>query len=125
MTPPIKPGVGAARAYTDQALGGPTTDQDSTFTVQTAVGIMLQANPDRVGVLFINNGANDVYIGLTSATAVNSGMKLPAAGGNFIANVRDDFTLPARTFYAIANGGTASVYILEIFRLQYTPSGEV
>lgn len=122
MTP--KPFFGAARAFTDVALGGPTTDQDSTFTVQITSGIALQGNPDRVGLLIINNGANDVFLGLTSGVAVNAGMKLPALGGNFIADVRDDFTLPSRAFYAIANGGTSSIYILEILRISYTPKAE-
>lgn len=119
-----KPFFGAARAFTDLALGGPTSDQDSTFTVQTTSGVVLQGNPDRVGLLIINNGANDVFLGLTSGVAVNGGMKLPALGGNFICDVRDDFTLPSRTFYGIANGGTASIYILEILRISYTAKAE-
>lgn len=122
MTP--KPFFGAARSFTDAALGGPTSDQDSSVTAQTSAGILLQGNPDRVGLLFINLGSNDVYLALNSGVSTTNGLKIPSAGGNFVCNVRDDFTLPSRTFYAIANGGTSAVYILEILRISYTPRAE-
>lgn len=124
MTPTKNVVTGAARRYTDAQLGGPTTDQDSSVICQTTAGIVLQGNPDRVGLLVLNLGNNDVYLALTSAAGTSFGSKLPANGGNFSCNVRDDFTLPSRTFYGLANGGTSALYFLEVIRLDYTPAGE-
>lgn len=120
----VKRGFGAARAYTEDQLGGPCDETESNPTVQLTAGVILQGNPDRVGLVFINLGANDVYIALNSAVSATNGIKVGASGGSATLNVRDDFTLVSRTWYGIASGGTSAIYILEEIRDQYTQPSE-
>jgi len=124
VSPDYKPPfVGAARAFTQLQLGGPCTEQDSQVTATNTAAIFLQGNADRVGLLMINLGANDVYLSLTSSVSTTQGIKLPQSGGNVSMNVRDDFTLPSRTFYGITNAATSAVYVLEIIRADTTIPG--
>lgn len=115
--------VGAARAQTERNLGGPCNEYDSYPTVLTTVSIVIQANPDRVGLVVINNSTNQVFFGLNSAVSATNGISLPASGGSMTLNVNDDFTLAARTWYGIAVGGTAAIYVLEIVRQDYYKPG--
>lgn len=120
----VKRGFGAARAYTEDQLGGPCNELESNPTVQTTVGILIGGNADRVGLVIVNQGANDVFISLSAGVSTSNGIRVGANGGSATLNVRDDFTLPSRTWYAIANGGTSAVYVLEEVRQQYTPGSE-
>ena len=116
--------VGAARAFTNVQLGGPTTELESNPTVQNTAGIILQGNPDRVGLVFINTSTVDVFIAFNSGVSSTNGIKIGANGNSVTMTVRDDFTLPTRTIYAITSSGTATVYILEVVRQIYTPDTE-
>ena len=107
---------GAARAFTEAQLGGPIVETDSNPTAQTAATILIQSNGDRVGLVVINLGVNDVYLALNSGVSNTNGIKLNKQGGNVAMNVRDDFTLPSRAWYAIGDGGTSQVYVLELLR---------
>lgn len=107
---------GAARAFTEAQLGGPIVETDSNPTAQTAATILIQSNGDRVGLVVINLGINDVYLALNSGVSNTNGIKLNKQGGNVAMNVRDDFTLPSRAWYAIGDGGTSQVYVLELLR---------
>jgi hypothetical protein len=115
---------GTARHATEKALGGPTRENETNPTIQTTATMLVAANPDRVGLVIINLGTNDVYMALNNGVSTSNGVKLSAGGGNVSLNVNDDFTLVAREWDAIANGGTSAVYVLEILSDIYTPAGE-
>jgi len=116
--------VGAARAYTDAVLGGPTYDIDSNPTAQTTAGELIKGSPDRVGLIIVNQGGNDVYVAISSGVSTTNGIKLTANGGSVTMDVKTDYTLPSRAWFAIANGGTSACYVIEIVRSQYTPASE-
>lgn len=124
MSTPAKLFPGAARAFTEAALGGPCNEFEDSVTVQTTATSIVNNSPDRVGLVIINLGANDIYIGLTPAVSTTNGIKLPANGGSVSMNVRDDFILPSRQWWGIANGGTSATYELEETRSIYTPPEE-
>lgn len=116
--------LGAARAYTEQVLGGPINEIESNPTQGVAAASLLLGNADRVGLLFVNLGANDVFIAISSAVATTFGIRLTANGGNASFDVTEDFTLPTRQWFGIASGGSSAVYILEVVRQQFTPASE-
>ena len=120
----IKPFFGAARAFTEVLLGGPTIEVESNPTATNSVTVLLQANPDRVGLVFVNQGANDVFISLNAGVSTTNGIRLAASGGSITMDVRGDFTIPSRTWFAITTAGTSAMYILEVNRYGYTPPGE-
>jgi len=113
---PYNPLMGAARAFTNVALGGPTYEQESTITVQLTTTQLVKNNPDRVGLVIVNLGGQIVYCDITNQVSSAQGILLSASGGNFALNVRDDFTLASREWDAVATVGTSVVYILEIIR---------
>lgn len=106
----------AALLFTEQELGGPCLEQESIVTVTTQIAQAINGNGDRVGLLMINLGTNQINIGLTSALSSTQGILLPAAGGFFSMTVRDDFTLPSRAWFALAQIGSSTLYVLEVIR---------
>lgn len=115
---------GAARVYTEVALGGPCVEQESNPTIGATVATVAPNNPDRVGLTIINLGVNDLFIALNNGVSAANGIKIAASGGNIAMSVRDDFTLPAREWDGICPGGNSSIYVLEEVRQIYTPAGE-
>lgn len=124
MTPTTKLFPGAARAFTEAALGGPCTEIETNPTIQATVTNVVNNSPDRVGLVIINLGANDVYIAMNAGVSNTNGLKLPANGGSVSMNVRDDFVIPSRQWFGIANGGASTIYCLEEVRTIYTPPQE-
>lgn len=122
MTTPT-PIFGAARRYTEQLLGGPTTEQESNPTVGAAVSQLVAQNPDRVGLLVMNVGTQILYIKTAYDVSSTNGLELSPGGGSVSFNVRDDFTLPAREFAAISPSGNTNVYVLEEIALTPTQKG--
>jgi hypothetical protein len=120
MTPTADPTVGAARETTQIDLGGPCTENELNVTVGTTQTSLANQNPDRVGLVLVNNGAADVLIGLTSAISSTIGIRLTANGGSATLTIRDDFTLCARQWFGISGSPGNSVYVLEIIRLRKT-----
>lgn len=116
---PVKYSTSAALLFTEQELGGPCTETETTYTVGNAVQqIIAQGNGDRVGLLIINTGVNNVYFALAGIASATNGIPLIGGGSFFICNVRDDFTLPSRQFTATSAGGSSTIYVLEIVRFR-------
>jgi hypothetical protein len=106
--------TGAARYFAEQWLGGPVRENETNPTVGVAVSKVVQSNPDRVGLVIVNQGAADIFVGLSNSVTTSSGVRLTANGGSMTLNVRDDFTLTAREWDGISGGVGNSVYVLEM-----------
>jgi hypothetical protein len=111
------PAIGAALQYAIDQLGGPLVENDSNPTVGNAVNNFINGNGDRVGLVIVNLGANDLFISIDSGVSSTNGIKLAALGGNVTLNLIDDLTLPTRAWYGIAPTGNTSVFVLEMFRV--------
>lgn len=88
-------------------------------TVTTLIGgaacvQVLKNNPNRVGLTFINLGANDVYIWLDNTVSSSKGILMVLSGGNVSFNWRDDMTLNSNEWWAIAPAGNTNLSILEM-----------
>jgi hypothetical protein len=105
--------TGAARYWVETQLGSPTREIESNPNILTSVTQIVNNNPDRVGLIIVNMGANDVFIGLTNTVSTSNGIRIVANGGNVTMTVRDDFTLPARAWIGIGSGGASLMYALE------------
>lgn len=115
MTPTIA--VGAARQYSAVLLGGPIHEQDSNPTCNTTATVLIDGDGDRVGLVIVNQGANNVFISIDSNVGTTNGILLGSSGGSVSMDVTRDFTLPARRWWGIASGGTSKCYVLEILRI--------
>lgn len=115
---PIDPKLfGAALQFAIQELGGVVNEQVSSVQVGTTATVVLAGNGDRVVLGFINPSANNVFIWLDSTVSSTNGILLSANGGSATFTVRDDFSLPARAWYAIAIGGSVNISIIELERI--------
>lgn len=114
---------GAARAYAESNLGGPCDEVESYPIAIATVTAVCQGNGDRVGLMIMNVGPNPIFLGLLPSVSAAGGLSLAALGGVMILNVVDDFTLPTRTWYAIAPTGNSALYVLQIVRQGLTAGG--
>jgi hypothetical protein len=112
----LKYSSSAALLFTEQELGGPCLENESNPTIDTTATTVINGSGDRVGLVMINLGSNNVYVAISSNVSPTNGILLAANGGLLTMTVRDDFTLPSRNWWGIAQGGTSSLYVLEIVR---------
>jgi len=113
--------VGAAQEYVEGLFGGPITESESVYTIDTTpYTAITQNNPDRVGLTIINLGSNDLFIALDINVSTSRGVYLAKNGGTASITVVDDQMLPTRAWYAISSIGSTTVYVLEIFRFALT-----
>lgn len=116
-TKPLTYSTSAALLFTEQELGGPCTEQESyPIALSTSSTVIAQGNGDRVGLVIINLGPRDCYVGLQGTVSSTTGIYVPTGGGSISLTVRDDFTLPARQWSAIGVSGSTQLYVLEIIR---------
>jgi hypothetical protein len=123
MSSPGLPAVGAARQYAESIFGGPIHEQESNPTLTTTVGVVIDGDGDRVGLVIVNQGANPLFISLTSAVSATNGILLGANGGSVSIDVLEDYTLPSRRWYGVTTGGSSAVYVLEVLRISFGTRG--
>lgn len=85
-----------------------------TTTVNNSSTQILENNPDRVGVVVVNTGSNDIFIKFQNDVTANDGIQLVSAGGSVSFNVLEDMTIPTRQMFAITDSGTSQIYTLAI-----------
>jgi len=110
------PQFGAALQYIQKQLGGPTSDAEDTVVVNTTATKIIGYDPDAVGLLLLNVGNYDMYIGRTPQVALSAGIFLGKNGGSMSLNVVDDFTLPTLEWFGIADSAASSIYFLRVKR---------
>lgn len=84
------------------------------FQVNPVETKIVSSNPNRVGCVFVNNGASNVYIKPIRPAVLNVGIKLSANGGTVTFSWDHDFELIASEWYGIADGAASNFYVLEV-----------
>lgn len=118
--------VGAALQFWRDLFGGVATENENTISVPATVTSIINGNGDRLGLLIVNLGNANVFVGVSSAVSTTFGISLGANGGFVSMNVRDDFTMQTRQWFGIsAAGGPSTVYTLELTRIGSPPQGDI
>lgn len=107
--------------YTEKVLGGPVVENESFVALTTFPSQIIGGNPDRVGLVISNFGNSDLRLAPTSAGVVLGGITVPANGGSVSINIRDDFTLPSRTWFGAGATANTNLYVLEYVRFTLNP----
>jgi len=97
-----------------QFLLGFETDReaiDSPITVGTSTERVIDQNPNRLFLTFINPSPNDVFLDTTSDVAVNEGFIVPESNGSLTFEVATDGDVTTSEFHGVADGGTADVIV--------------
>lgn len=90
---------------------GPGTGVVSVGTTATKV---CQLNPNRVGLTFINNSINTIYLFTDNSVSSSRGIQLAGGGGSISFNWRDDLVLNAQEWFGIAPAGPSNIFVLEV-----------
>ncbi len=89
-------------------------ESDPTFQVGVAETKILPYNPNRVGLVMVNNGGANVTIKPSRPCALGKSILLLANGGTATFKWDVDFELVASEWFGIANGAASDFYTLEI-----------
>jgi hypothetical protein len=109
--------IGAALEYWRSLFQGVAVENENTVSVSTSVLSAINGNGDRMGLLIMNLGAANVFVAVSSAVSSSFGILLGANGGFVSLNVRDDFTMQTRQWWAVCpTGGPSTIYTLELTR---------
>ena len=101
-------------------FGIKTTNNESPagFQVLAVVKQILSFNPNRLGLILINNSGSNLYVSFRNTVAVGAGIRLSANGGSLALKWDVDFELCGSEIYGIADGAGGNVYFNEIVALQ-------
>jgi hypothetical protein len=122
---PYKP-AGAVVEYLQTVFGGPFEDKESFPTPGTAPFTVVQRNPERCVVAFMNTSDVDVWISTRQRSAVQQGIRLVAGTGFFSVNAVEDGILPSLDWFGISSGAAAfNMYVLESVRIRRFRPDEV
>lgn len=82
--------------------------------VQTTLTKLLSYNPNRVGLVIVNNGAVSIYISPLNTVTVGQGVILVAGGGSVTFVWEHDFELVTLEYFGMADGAAANIFIMEV-----------
>lgn len=109
--------IGAALQFWRDQFGGVAVENEATVSIGAAVASVINGNGDRLGLLIMNLGTNNTFVGVSSLVSSSFGILLGANGGFLSMNVRDDFTMQTRQWFAVTpSGGSSTLYTLELTR---------
>lgn len=89
-----------------------------TSQVLTTVTELCKNNPDRLGLVIVNNGSNAFYLSNTNDVSAIKGLYVGPFGGTVSFDWTKDFSLIANNWYGIAPAGTVNTTIFEIIGLK-------
>lgn len=97
-------------------FGGKTYLETSPKTATTTATQILKNNPNRVFVLLINTGANDVLIGIGTNNFSTFGILLAANYGTFSMQWEEDGELVGYDIWGSAVANTSLIRRIEVIR---------
>lgn len=71
-------------------------------------------NPNRLSLIIVNLGANNVYISFDRDVSTTKGILITPNGGSFVLSYDVDFNLCGFEIWGIATGGACNIYTAEV-----------
>jgi len=84
---------------------------DSPVSVTTTADRILDQNPNRLFLTFINPSTNNVWIDPSADVAVGEGFIVSSNNGVTTFQIQEDGDVTTAEFHAIANGGPADLVV--------------
>ncbi len=85
--------------------------------VETTVTKVLSYNPNRLGLVIVNNGTANIFLSPLNTVTLGNGIRLVPAGGSITLKWDVDFELVSSEFFGIADGAASAIYLIEIYTL--------
>ena len=108
------PLAGAVVQWLQTQYGGAFQELETFPATAAGPASILGNDPNAGAVIFMNIGAQDVFLKLRQDLPAGTGIKLAAAGGLVGFSMRDDLTLATREWFAASPGGAGQLYILRL-----------
>lgn len=109
--------VGAIYEFLAKEYGGALDPQLSFPSTGVVFASVVGNDPDAMALLFVNNGAQPIFLTLRQSAAASTGVFLAANGGFLSLTARDDFILPALEWFAASPAGASSLFVLRMRRI--------
>lgn len=106
--------MGATLDLVVKEYGGAVQEQESIVATGAALAEVVKNDANAVALTFVNFGAFAVFLTLRQDLAAGSGIQLTPSGGFLNLILRDDLTLPGRSWFANSPGGASSLYVLRL-----------
>lgn len=87
------------------------------YLVLTTTRRVLNFNPNRLSLVMVNSGPNDITVGPRNDIAANLGIVLVKNGGSLSLTWDRDFELVSSEWFAIASGANSNCYSVEVIAL--------
>lgn len=100
--------MGALSEFSKRRFGTETRHNDTplAIVVGAAATALWRNNPDRLSLLFVNLGANVIYLNVGPDVAAANGIYLGANGGSVSLTAEEDGELVGYPWWGIAAGNT-------------------
>lgn len=85
--------------------------------VETDVTQIVSNNPNRLGLLVVNSGANRIYMSPLNNVAVGAGIVLVPHGGAVSLKWDMDFEFVTSEFFGIADGLASNILCVEVYTI--------
>tara|TARA_Y100000310_G_scaffold181737_1_gene181741 strand:+ start:1410 stop:1766 length:357 start_codon:yes stop_codon:yes gene_type:complete len=117
--------LGAAAEFVASKYGGAVADLETVESVGVAAAEVIRNDPERVFALLVNLSLNTIYVGFDQSVSSARGIVLASNGGSYQTDVEEDFTLPARSMFAVSTGANSNLFVLTVRRISKLLPGEV
>lgn len=106
----------ALEAFLQSEFGGRFDVKTTSVSVATALTQVVKHNMERMGLVFVNVGSNDVHITPSREASGSVGILLGSSGGFLSLTARNDLVLVGFDWFGVASTASSDVYIIEILR---------
>jgi hypothetical protein len=108
--------MGALSDYIQKKFGVKTrtvVNPKGDVDVATTVTSIVDQNPDRLALLIINIGSNNVYLGFNQEVSTTRGILIVANGGSYSMIADEDLELVGYPVYGVTSTGISRVFVVE------------
>lgn len=106
----------ALEAYLREQFGGRFTVESSTVSIATTLTKAIDNDFERMGLTFINIGANDIHLTPSRDASSSKGVLLGANGGFLSLVAKDDLILVGWSWFAVATTSATDLLIFSVKR---------
>lgn len=92
-----------------------TTPKVKTVAVLVTDTDLVNNNPNRVQLTFVNNGAFEIHLDIDNEVSTTLGLRITASG-TLTLNKLEDGALVTSRWVGIATGGTSNLRIFEVVK---------
>lgn len=113
---PLTEKLPALEQFLQEQYGGRFVIQPTTVSIGTTLTKAIGHDYERMGLTFINTGANDIHLTPDQSASTSVGVLLGANGGFLSLTAKDDLILVGWDWFAVATTAATNLLIFSIKR---------